>query len=65
MPIYEYKCEACDNCFEMLVFSGGDDDAACPQCNGKNVKRLMSAAACVGLSGNKSCAPAGSGSGFS
>jgi putative FmdB family regulatory protein len=65
MPIYEYECEACGNCFEMLVFSGGDDDAACPQCSGKDVKRLMSAATCVGLSGNKSCAPVGAGSSFS
>ena len=61
MPIYEYKCEKCDHCFEKLVFPGDDDDVVCPQCNGKNVKRQMSAAACLGLSGSESCAPAGSG----
>ncbi len=65
MPIYEYKCEKCDTCFERLVFGGDDDDVACPECNSKKVKRLMSAAACVGLSGSKSCAPVGSGAGFS
>ena len=65
MPIYEYRCEVCDNCFERLVFAGDDQEVACPQCNGKHVRRLMSAAACVGLSGSKSCAPVGSGTGFS
>lgn len=65
MPIYEYRCETCNHCFERLVFAGDEDDAACPECNGKKVRRLMSAAACLGSSGDKSCASAGSGAGFS
>lgn len=40
MPIYEYTCAACDNCFEKLVF--GNDTVVCPSCGGE-VKRLMSA----------------------
>ncbi|MFH0826007.1 MAG: zinc ribbon domain-containing protein [Pseudomonadota bacterium] len=40
MPIYEFNCSACDNCFEKLVF--GKDEVVCPTCGG-NVKRIMSA----------------------
>lgn len=39
MPIYEYKCSDCENCFEKLVF--GKEDVVCPKCGGQ-VERLMS-----------------------
>jgi putative FmdB family regulatory protein len=39
MPIYEYACAKCENCFEKLVF--GRDEVACPTCGGQ-VQRLMS-----------------------
>ena len=42
MPIYEYQCKKCKKEFECLVL-GSDDNIACPECNGKNVQRLMSA----------------------
>ncbi|VBB42797.1 FmdB family zinc ribbon protein [Desulfatiglans anilini] len=42
MPIYEYRCKACDREFEALVFSG-DSQIACPHCKGTDVTRLMSA----------------------
>jgi putative FmdB family regulatory protein len=42
MPIYEFKCEDCDNEFEDLVFSSSPNDVCCPKCEGVNVKRLMS-----------------------
>lgn len=44
MPIYEYKCQLCDTEFERLVF-GSEPEVECPHCNGKEVKRLMSAVA--------------------
>ncbi len=42
MPIYEYHCKKCDKDFEYLVFRK-NEKVHCPECNGKNVKRLMSA----------------------
>ena len=42
MPIYEYQCKKCKKEFECLVL-GGEDKVTCPDCNGKNVQRLMSA----------------------
>lgn len=44
MPIYEYRCTHCQKEFERIVF-GGDSEVECPSCKGKEVKRLMSAAA--------------------
>ena len=42
MPIYEYMCSKCNNEFEYLML-GGDSAVSCPDCDGKNVERLMSA----------------------
>jgi putative FmdB family regulatory protein len=42
MPIYEYHCEQCGHDFESLVF-GTEEPDDCPGCNGKNIRRLMSA----------------------
>ncbi len=44
MPIYEYKCNDCDNEFEELVFSQ-DELPPCPKCQSKKVEKLMSACA--------------------
>ncbi|MCG6881314.1 MAG: zinc ribbon domain-containing protein [Deltaproteobacteria bacterium] len=44
MPIYEYKCTECKEEFEALVFRN-DETVPCPKCEGKNIKRLMSACA--------------------
>ena len=43
MPIYEYRCKKCRKEFECLVL-GGSSDVCCPECKGKKVERLMSAA---------------------
>jgi len=42
MPIYEYKCNKCDKEFEFIVF-GKEDEVECPECNGKDVERRLSA----------------------
>lgn len=44
MPIYEYICMNCQKEFEKIVF-GGAEEVECPECKGKEVKKLMSAAA--------------------
>ena len=57
MPIYEYKCENCEHCFEKLVFAGDDKKVVCPSCGQKNVERLMSCASFIGNSGTGLCSP--------
>lgn len=49
MPMYEYKCSACENEFEELVF-GSIESVPCPKCGSSNTRRLVSAG-CV-RSGN-------------
>jgi putative FmdB family regulatory protein len=65
MPIYEYECKACGQCFEKLVLTS-DQQATlhCPECGHAEVRKLMS---CINaFDGVKSglCTPGGS-SGFS
>jgi len=43
MPLYEYHCPKCSEEFELLIF--GDQIPRCPHCNGKKLKRQLSAAA--------------------
>lgn len=50
MPIYEYHCDECKKDFECLVF--GNETPSCPDCNGENVNRLMSACGFVSKSGS-------------
>jgi putative FmdB family regulatory protein len=42
MPIYEYRCDACAEEFERLVFSGDKAAPECPQCGSAKTQRLMS-----------------------
>lgn len=41
MPIYEFRCKACDKRFEALCSMGGNG-ATCPDCGSGDVKKLMS-----------------------
>lgn len=42
MPIYEYRCDACDSQFERFQRSAaGGDGTACPRCGG-GARRLLS-----------------------
>ena len=63
MPIYEYKCETCDTCFEKLVFSA-NEEISCPCCNSGKTKKLMSAGCVMSGTSDGGCAPSAS-SGFS
>jgi putative FmdB family regulatory protein len=40
MPLYEYRCRACDATFEMLVRTGSR--VACPQCGSSSISKLLS-----------------------
>ena len=44
MPIYEYRCGECGRKVSLFFrsFSAVTDDAACPHCGSKELRRLMS-----------------------
>lgn len=46
MPIFEYKCNGCDEEFELLVF--GNKTVYCPKCSSDDVKKKLSV---FGMSG--------------
>ncbi len=41
MPIFEYRCQACGEQFEELVF-GSRTEVVCPACGAADVKKLVS-----------------------
>ncbi|MCY4647836.1 MAG: zinc ribbon domain-containing protein [Gammaproteobacteria bacterium] len=41
MPVYEYVCNDCARQFEVLLLR--KDTAACPSCEGVDLKRMLSA----------------------
>ena len=46
MPIYEFRCLSCSQCFELLSVRRDDTlEMKCPHCEGEDVERVMS---CVG-----------------
>jgi putative FmdB family regulatory protein len=46
MPLYDYRCDACDKQFELLVRSA--EVPACPKCGTSQIQRLVSAIAPAG-----------------
>ena len=42
MPIYEYRCEKCDERFEEYLSASTKPAPPCPKCDSADVKRLMS-----------------------
>jgi putative FmdB family regulatory protein len=48
MPIYEFRCEACSQVFELLAMKAGEEiEAKCPHCGGEELSRMLSATNCV------------------
>jgi putative FmdB family regulatory protein len=43
MPIYEYKCKACDHRLEKIQRMSDDPLKICPQCNQSELTKLVSA----------------------
>jgi putative FmdB family regulatory protein len=74
MPIYEFRCEACQQVFEHLALGRDEQiETRCPSCGSEDLSRVMSSCASVmgdspgaGASSpgqavqNRSCASAGS-----
>ncbi|PID76331.1 MAG: hypothetical protein CSB24_07245 [Deltaproteobacteria bacterium] len=45
MPIYEYKCQDCNQRFEEITSSAKNDQPVrCKSCNSVNTRRVISAA---------------------
>ena len=42
MPIYEYRCTACDEEFEELVSASANESPPCPSCGAKGATRRFS-----------------------
>jgi putative FmdB family regulatory protein len=43
MPIYEYRCKACEHEFEALVLPHKPETAPeCPECHSKDLEKLLS-----------------------
>ena len=69
MPIYEYRCSACTEEFEILQRMGESGEGlACPRCGGQEVRRQLSTFAASTSSSSSSaeaaCETAGCGSPF-
>lgn len=45
MPIFEYRCKACEKEFEALVL--GRDKPRCPACDGGKLEKLLSSFSAV------------------
>jgi len=43
MPIYEYKCNSCEQVFEVLTRTHSDTkELVCPECNSQSVAKMFS-----------------------
>ncbi|MES9990704.1 MAG: zinc ribbon domain-containing protein [Candidatus Thiodiazotropha sp.] len=45
MPIYEYRCEACDHELEAIQKMSDPALSECPECKRESLKKVISAAA--------------------
>lgn len=44
MPLYEFRCLKCNDCFELLVMKQKDEvELKCPHCGSEDFERIMSA----------------------
>ena len=44
MPIYEFKCLKCNDCFELLILDREETvDSKCPHCGSEDFEKIISA----------------------
>ncbi|HLH68793.1 MAG TPA: zinc ribbon domain-containing protein [Candidatus Dormibacteraeota bacterium] len=49
MPIYEYRCEACDRTFEVLTsYADREGRHSCPSCDSARTTIMVSSFAAIG-----------------
>jgi putative FmdB family regulatory protein len=59
MPIYEFRCEKCQQTFEHLALSSSQEgQITCPACQGQDLTRVISS--CASVIGGSGAAPAAS-----
>lgn len=64
LPLYDYKCSACDHQFTLLRPVAERDNARCPRCDGEEVRRVISTfAAGIRRARRGGCGPGGGASG--
>lgn len=64
MPIYEFKCKQCDKIFDEFILNSNNlSTIYCPQCNSKDVSKMMStfgfSSNSTSLNSNTSCSSCG------
>ncbi|MBA7678865.1 hypothetical protein ES703_87143 [subsurface metagenome] len=43
MPIYEFRCQQCEEVSEFLVYSGSNSEIlTCPNCGSQDLERILS-----------------------
>ena len=60
MPVFEYRCQACNEKFEVLHKSSVNiEEVTCPECNSSKSKKLLSSFSASmssgGFEGGSSC----------
>jgi putative FmdB family regulatory protein len=67
MPIYEYRCKACEKTFSRIQkMDAGSEGVTCPSCESQQVERLLSSFASTSGSPDVACStPSSCTSGFS
>ena len=64
MPLYEYRCSACDHRFEILQRLGETADGLeCPQCGVKRLEKMFSTFAASATQGSMAAPAPGAGCG--
>jgi putative FmdB family regulatory protein len=62
MPMYDYRCDGCGREFELQRPVAQRDDAECPHCRGRKVRRLVRAPGILGGAGaTRGCTPSRAG----